>query len=513
MAKISLAVCAAIVIATWTCAASAFGVDAGQPVPSDDVARERGALQAIVAAVKMADADTPADAAALKTIIADPTFAALTDAERHAAILLYGGVLYDQGQYADAQVQLKLATAMPLAGELDWELRFDAAYMLGDYGDAAMVMTVILRQWPGKLVHYSDQSIDILGREVLKNPAWTDQAFALLSALYAVKWKPADPFSNADGLWLSLARLRLERGDIHGAKDVAENLHDPVSLLQMHADKRFDALVRADPEHYDVLRAYRAELTDLEAKAAAAPHKLGGINAVAERLLTLDRAPEAMALVSDALARVAADPNAFGDTKDKINWTHDIQSRALFALGRGDEALAALTRGAALQEDGMVNVSQAINLADEYVAYDRPKDALAAVASLEFSHASPYGRMALQDARACAYFELGDTAQLAPVLDYMKAHAADGTQPYLNTMLYIGNLDAVAAQLIAELGDPAQRAQALYSLQDYLPQPHPTARERAVHAAWIAARSRPDVAAAIARAGRIQSYAVMVPVY
>ena len=67
--------------------------------------------------------------------------------------------------------------------------------------------------------------------------------------------------------------------------------------------------------------------------------------------------------------------------------------------------------------------------------------------------------------------------------------------------------------MIARLDDPVRRSDVLYAVQDYLPQPHASKRQLAVQAAWIAVRSRADVATAIARVGRIESYAVNSPVY
>jgi len=335
----------------------------------------------------------------------------------------------------------------------------------------------------------------------------------MLAALHAMKWRPGDAFETPDALWLTLLRIRLEHHDIHGAEDVAGELRSHVSLLQMHADRRFDALVRADSGHFDVIRAYAAELADMKAEATAAPDKLEGVDTVAQLLLNLDRAPEAMTLLTAALARLGAKPDAFSDVADRLNWTLDVRSRVLFALGRSDEALAALAESAAHKEDGAINVSQAINLAGAYAYYDRPNDALAAVAALDFSNASPYGRMALEDVRACALFELGNTPALNQILDYMKAHAVDGAQPYLNTMLFTGDLDGAAAEVVAELNDPARRLDILYYLQDYLPDTHTSKRQQAVHTAWLAVRARPDVSAAVARVGRIEFYAILSPTY
>jgi hypothetical protein len=204
---------------------------------------------------------------------------------------------------------------------------------------------------------------------------------------------------------------------------------------------------------------------------------------------------------------------AFSDAGDKRNWTEDIRSRALFNLGRSDEAFAALKAGAAQLEDGQINVSQAINLADNYNIFDRPQDALNAVSKIDFPNASDYGRMALQDARICAYFALGDTANTKKAFDYMQEHKRDGAQPYLNAMLFIGHTDEAAAEVIAELRDPERRGDVLSFLQDYAPDPHPTKRSAAIHAAWIAVRNRPDVAAEIKKVGHINKYALHLPTY
>ena len=157
----------------------------------------------------------------------------------------------------------------------------------------------------------------------------------------------------------------------------------------------------------------------------------------------------------------------------------------------------------------MVNVSQAINLADEYTVFDRPRDALRAVAQFKPSDASAYGRMALDDALARAYFELGDKDNLAKTLAEMKAHADDGTQPFLTATLFVGDLDAAAAHVVAKLEDPVTRADMLAQLQDYRIVPNATAREQTLHANWMAVRARSDVSAAISKFGRIDSYAVV----
>src|SRR5262249_9786059 len=145
-------------------------------------------------------------------------------------------------------------------------------------------------------------------------------------------------------------------------------------------------------------------------------------------------------VLEKALSKAHRDPTAFSDGEE-LNWTQDEHARVLFALGRTDEAFTALHAGAAMMESGTVNVSQAINLADAYDLYDRPSEALDAVAGIDLGAVSAYGRMALLDAKACAYYALGDRPNLATVVTQMRAHASEGQQPYLNTMMCTDDRD------------------------------------------------------------------------
>lgn len=508
--KNTIAAVGAMLLISWAQAARAIPDTSMAP---DDVARERTALQAAFTEWQKDDFDAAALANSLKAILADPAFVALSDDEHHAAYLLYGAALSDAKDWANAQSPIKVASEMPQSGEFDWGLRFQNDFRLHDYADAVPVATRIAKAWPEKLSDYYDASVFTLDREAKKLPPAVRGEF--LEAFHAAHWKPKNQFDSADYMWLSLIRIRLAHGDVTGAKAIAMDLRAPGTMRDLHIDKTFDVILRDAPDRFDVMKAYESALAELRTESAAAPDKLEGINTIAEILIVMARPEEALAATSTALARLRADPKAFSDAEDKQNWTEDIQSRALFALGRSEEAFAALVAGAKKKENGQINVSQPINLADNYVLFDKPTGALNAVSSIELntSAASPYGLMALEDARASAYFILGDTANLNKALDYMRVHKDDGTGPYLNTMLFIGHIDDVAAEVIAELRDPEQRTNMLGLLQNYAPDPHPTRRSAAMHEAWIGIRSRPDVAAEIAKFGYINKYPLRLSTY
>ncbi|HEY8696355.1 MAG TPA: hypothetical protein VIM02_01965 [Rhizomicrobium sp.] len=488
------------------CAASAE-----DPPASYDRGRVEALHNSLMAALKLIDAepqDNAAIAAALKPILADPSFPYLAEDERHAAYRAEGSALVIVEDFAGGLPWLQKASQMPEADEDDWDFRLQAALALGDWDDAAGAATVLAQRWPDKLSEYNDSAIWRLARGLDTRPELEGVETELLKALHAIQWKPKDAFSTADSLWFSLVRLHLQRDELPGAIVVAGDISEPDYFLDMQSDKRFDAVIESDPGHFDVMAAYEARLAHERADAAAAPDKLEGINTVAGTLTTLGRDSEAMALIETALARNEADPKAFSDASDYLKWTLDIHSRLLFAAGRSEEAFQALADGAKQDEVGRANVSQKINLADEYVTFDRPKEALSAVENVEDAKPSAYGLMALADARARAYFELGDTANLEKTFAYMRANAHDGKHPYLTILLLTGRLDDAAAEIIAELQDPASRTDALRRVQDYLPDEHLTPREQALHAAWLAVRNRADVQAEIAKFGHVHSYAL-----
>lgn len=509
MRTILAALCAAFLLAV---PAAAITNHSDLTLPESGVDKLRSALQDVVEQARAPKPDESAIAASLKAIIADPAFSALRDEEQHAAYLLYASVLYDLGDKQGTEAAVRTATQMRDAGAVDWSLRTSNSFTIEDYQDAIRSMTMLALHWPDELSQFSDDAFFRLGREAAQSPDQTVYA-AYLDALRAAHWHPSDPFTDADALWLPLLRMRLEKGDRAGAQELAAELRDPESIIEMHADKRYDVLIAADPGRYDVAKAYADALADMRAKSAAGPDKLKGVNAVAYLLLKLNHPEDGLKLIDATLAGIKAKPAAFTDTDDELPWLMDLRADALFVLARSDEAFATMREAAARKEHGGVNVSEAINLAEMDTLFDRPKDALAAVADIGFPDASDYGRMALEDARACALQLTGDTAKLKPVLDYMKAHVRDGAQPFLNTMLCTGDLDGAAAEVVAELNDPARRGWMLYVLQDYPPDPHSTRRQLDIHAAWQALRARPDVAAAIARVGRIESYDVRNPGY
>jgi tetratricopeptide (TPR) repeat protein len=336
-----------------------------------------------------------------------------------------------------------------------------------------------------------------------------------LQALFAAKWIPRDEApERADGLWLELLRIYLDRHDMVRAAAVAAVIVDPYTIVSMRIEKTFDAITTADPARFDIAAAYARALARAQARMAAHPELLGAVNDAANYFLEMDRPSEALGVLDEALARLrhaGTGKSPFSDIEDKLNWIYDTRARALLSLDRADEGIAQYVQASHLSEDGSTNVSQTINLADTYYSLGRPKEALSVLADFK-GETSPYGKMAFEEARACAYAQLNDAANLANSVAYLKAHSADAPGVMIGIYICMGDLDGAAAALIAQLNDPDQVSATLWKLQTYA-EPRLAVRksefERTVEARMDALRARADVQAAVAKVGRIEHLPVV----
>jgi hypothetical protein len=188
-------------------------------------------------------------------------------------------------------------------------------------------------------------------------------------------------------------------------------------------------------------------------------------------------------------------------------WWWDGLARTYASLGRYEDAVAALRRGMELQEDGTKNVSQTLNLASLQVEFGHRAEALKTLDGFDprKSTINPYGMMVLTRTRGCARFGNGDIAGARIDRDYAVAHERDSPENLTDLLLCMGDVDAAAAEMIRRLDDPEQRVDALLNLSDYDPETHPVPIDLP-GAKMAAVKGRPDVKAAIARAGGVRRF-------
>lgn len=482
----------------------------GAAAESPELAAVRDTLAG--AAKKLQNGDNDGALADARSVIASPSFASLTVRQRAAAYVVVTWTAWQTKDFKAAHAAAIQATNQTGAGDdlvgvNMWIQRLRAAVSDRDFDDAVFCLTKLAQTWPESLKPFPDLSVF-----QLVDQATPERRTDLLIALQKAHWRPKSAFLDSSDLWLKLTATLIDRGDLKAAAASAQDVTDYTDLIAMRADRRFDPIVQADPARYDVKAAIARGLTDLQAKAAAAPDKLEGVVAVARALMARNRPADALSLLDAALskARPAPDqPPAFSDLEDQIGRALESRAEALQMLGRVDEAVKAQERAAAHTEHGGSNVSQTLDLAERLNGLGRPQDALDAIEDFDPTNASPFGLMVWQQTQACAYAQLNDKTKLAAAMAYLHAHAKDGPRSIESAQLCADDADGVAKTIIDALHDPDTRAATLAALQDYVEDPGVGAWGLQLLNRWKAVRARPDVQAAIAKVGRIESYPII----
>ncbi len=250
----------------------------------------------------------------------------------------------------------------------------------------------------------------------------------------------------------------------------------------------------------DLRAVVEADLIQHRALMEKYPRSLAALNAVASDLRRLGRNDEMIAMLKAAISQ-AESTGAYDDRDDNLPWFWNSLAYAYAAAGKYDDMVVAFGKGAALNESGMPNVSQVINLSGQQNAFDRPKDALATITPISIkADASPYGLMQIHLARGCAYARLSDLANARADLAYLLAHEPDAPPAVSLIQMCLDNEDATAASFVRRLGDPRTREMAMRDLTDY-DAPDPRGPISPIAPLFERVRKRSDVQAAIRAAG------------
>jgi hypothetical protein len=462
---------------------------------------ERALIQA---AEQKADAGDAAGALVLlQQAAAAPGFDQIDDRERYRVRYFIAATAIDSKDYQTAVAAARLATASTYATQDDWYLRFWASFLSGDKADATASMTLLARHSSKLLSKFKLQLFYVLVHDVAALPGGEEQAIELIKALYACHWQPSgEAAESADMLWLRLLRHDIETRDAAGAQEIAARIVQPDVIVTMNSLKLYDPVVASAPDRFNIAKAYAAAAERAKARIAAEPKLLSPTVDASLRLFQLGRLDEARSVIEVALSKVAAGA-AFTDKADNLNWLYDNYARVLFALGRSEDAIAVMKAGVRAGESGTPNVSQTINLADFYLALNRPEEALAVLAPLDSKGASPYGVLAAEQVRASAYALLGEREKSEASLDRIRARADDAPGLTLQTLLYCGRVEEAEKLALKYLADPKKREGILEMLHRTMAPPHATANGAKWGAQLKALGSREAVRQAVAAFGRI----------
>lgn len=390
----------------------------------------------------------------------------------------------------------RLATASADAELEDWTLRAFIARDLDGFDEAADSFREAFQRWPGEVRREHD--IDA-AQAVWATDYDSPARFALLKALRegGFEWAWTGP---ADELWVELALQHLERGEQDAAREVVAGITNPRIVVQLLADRRFDAVRDPALTPASLPRLARRLADDLRARALLDDNVLAIQADYASALLMLGQHEDVVALAEQVAQTIADSPfkgDLYIDQQEQLAWLYDRAGEALVRLGRKDEAIAMYRRAAGSKEQGHENVSQVLNLAHRLVSVGKPREALEVAATA--GNMSPFGRMVLVHVQHRAALALGDGPAADAALEYLRSHRDDGDGIYTEALLERGQDDAAADALIASLEDPEQRGEALYSVQRFI---ESGSFDPARLARWRAMVAREDVQAAINRHGR-----------
>jgi hypothetical protein len=442
--------------------------------------------------------------AELRDVIAAPAFKSLSVDDQFQALTLAAGAATPT-ETTLAHGYLDRAIALPGIGVEDQLATLSLAVNSGYAAAAAKSLTLLARQWPDRLASF-DKRLIFRALWLAEHVAQGDR-FLVLQALYAAHWK-VEWDIEPSAYWRDLALLLLEQGSLREAIDVSTHIIEPYVLIAMRADRRFDALVAAHPDQFEVELAADRELKVFQSLSDEHPKSLALKARVMEALLHEQHYAAMLAASDYAVQEIRATnfpDKLYDDYVEEHGSYFNLRSVALQREGRWDEAVAQLVEAG---HEG--DISQLINLASLYCALDRPKDAVTVISPLGPTRTSAYGAMQVEAIRLQSAVQLGDRAQLARSMQFLSSHYADAPRAYLYALIVAKQLDQAARYLITELEDEELRQSILPDIQEYLPTPG-TKAELAIEAQWRSIVARKEVQAAIHRVGRVESYHLEAP--
>jgi tetratricopeptide (TPR) repeat protein len=437
--------------------------------------------------------------------------------QARGAIWTFAALCADKkGLYGEALADARNASAVPGATASIWSLRFSEAVKAKQLDDVPTGVEALAHTAPGAL-----NALPVGAFRQFETDAVAagrpDLAMRTYAVLEAANYAPAnDGWGTGDQIWVDYAGLAADAGDARHAAALLSRVSLTRSLILAKLDGRFAAEVAADPARFDLKAAALRQLERDRAEMLAHPDRLIDVRAVVIDPRGLGRFDEALALDQAAVDRIAQAPRAkpaFTDQDTERNWLYEGRAETLKELGRFDEALTALRAAARLTETGGPNVSQAIDLAGYLNFMGRPADALTELAPFAGDRGvSPYGAGWVHAEHACALQRLGRAAEVAPDVAYLAAHERDNPGARLRGLMCTGSEDDLAADVIADLRDSAQREMALALLSDFdRPAPIPELDSQLAMLATI--RARPDISAAIAAVGHTERIPLCECVY
>ncbi len=150
----------------------------------------------------------------------------------------------------------------------------------------------------------------------LKGPELRTVRIEALQALYDGGFKYPNGNEPSDW-WRELVQQKLALKETEAAGKILRRIEDPGVLLGMRVDKRFDDLLKAMPDKFDIAKAHERRIARYQASVAINPRSLAARNDLSGALRAAGRPREALATVESALA---AGELLFEDWREQHPW-------------------------------------------------------------------------------------------------------------------------------------------------------------------------------------------------
>jgi len=486
-------------------ACSTHSPHAAQPGGQSAVASDPSASQHLDDALRLiANQQFDAGLDALRSVIDARSFASLPSGDQHRALIAAGRAEMRLQRWSLAKEYMTRAAAMPQATADDRLALVTIGWRLHDQRLIAESLTAVARKWPDRLGKIDEDYLTGVLASQSELPRAT--ALALLQSLYAANFKLKWDIEPSPS-WRDLMLMLIGQGRPAEAVEVSARITDPLVLIEIRADRRFDIVVAAHPERFDAVAAADRQIAWLQAKDEDGANSLRVKTLLMAALMRRHHAAAALAIADDAIAEVR-DTNyperRFVDYLAEYGDLLTQRASALLDLGLWDEGVAQLKAAAREFEHDRDNVSAAIDLAGLECDLAHPADARSVLAQIT-EGLSPYGEMQVESVRLDAATQEGDAAQVERSLSYARAHRDEAPMSYLSDLIIANRLDRAAEELRRQLLDPDTRQNALGNVQTYTPE-QATPRDLEMRARWQSVLDRPDVQRAIAKVGRVASY-------
>jgi tetratricopeptide (TPR) repeat protein len=344
----------------------------------------------------------------------------------------------------------------------------------------------------------------------LEEQGETPRQRALLEAIVE-RYQPEQSFISLQGFRLRLARILARDGDARAALQQVQ----PILSGQLRASVRteivFEPLWGLDT--FDILTDVRsgvsASLSQAERHAEEYPDYLEPRHQQVQSLLVLGRFEEAETRARAAIA--AAQAGTFSDSEDYLNWITNSLAYALYAQGKMAQGNQVLADAAQIDEYGLSNVSQVINLAAMYNAQGRHLRALEVFEQVTEDSVSDYGDMWVRSGRACALFALDRRTEASALIPALLADWENNASAAQQAVLCADDDEAALTLMLQRLGDETHAPGALDALQQYqsLYAPGLMPFRDLIRARFDRLRDNPEVLGAVSEVGRIERYDII----